>query len=195
MHANFNNIRFGPFNSTYHAEAMTADFKEALSEFLETNLLPQIEESFESASGSVTAGYDDEKYCGPNSIVRDIYKFEFAFHRPSGDDTIKIELVFSSKSQTFSTRRKKPFYLWTNRRREIYLAQGQSIKVLCDRIAKRESVAAVCPLCSATLIVHDAPSLFDVRCPGRCFNYNYHRDPKDGSFLHGHFFRKEPDIP
>lgn len=192
MRSEFAKLRFGPFKSAYHAEAMTTDFKEALGAFLEIHLLPQVEQPFESTDGSVVAAYNDEKYCGPNSMVRDIYKLEFFFHRPGGSDSIKAELVFSPKNKTFTTRRNKPLYLWTVRRREGYLVQGRNIQDLCARIAKRESAEAICPLCSTALVVHDSPSLFDVRCPGRCFSYHYHRDPKDGQFLHGNFFRNEP---
>ena len=192
MHDAFANLRFGPFNSAYHAEATNAGFKEILITFLETSLLPQVEHPFESVSGSLTAVYNDQKNCGPNSCVRDIYQLSLSFHRPTGDDSIKVDLVFNSQSRTFLTRRNKPLYLWTVRRRENHLAQGRTIEALCARIAKHEPVEAICPLCSAMLLVHDSPSLFDVRCQGACFKYNYHRDPNDGQFLHGHFFRKEP---
>ncbi|PXX38524.1 hypothetical protein [Undibacterium pigrum] len=192
MHPAFSSIQFGPFASAYHSQSTSAEFKLAFSKFLEQHLLPQVEHPFDSTSGTLLASYDDEKYCGPNSLVRDIYNFDFSFHRKSGDDSIKIELVFNARDQSFSTRRNKPFYLWTVSRRERYQEQGQRIEALCQRIAKQEPVNAVCPICSTSLHVHDSPTLFDVRCPNRCFNYNYHRDPVDGQFLHGHFFRGDP---
>lgn len=193
MHSIFSNIQFGPFKSNYHALAITEDFKDGLNDYLEKHLLTQVEEPFEAVSGSLLAAYDEERYCGPNSIVRDIYKFEFSFHRSSGDDTIKEELVFNPQTKRFSTRRNAPLYLWTNKRRTKYQQQSTCIQMLCEKIAKRAVVEAVCPLCAAKLAVHDEPSLFDVRCPNRCFNYNYHRDPKDGAFLHGHFFQNKPN--
>ncbi|WP_437907610.1 hypothetical protein WME95_06820 [Sorangium sp. So ce327] len=192
MHPAFANIRFGPFASAYHSAAMTPELKEALGAFLERELLPQVEQPFASTSGALVAAYDAERYCGPNSAVRDIYKFEFAFHRSSGDDTIKVDLLFRAQARAFSARRSKPLYLWTPARRDRYEAEGRQLQHLCGCIARREGVEAVCPLCSAVLRVHDSPSLFDVSCPSRCFKYNYHRDPANGQFLHGHFFRKEP---
>lgn len=192
MHPAFSSIQFGPFASAYHTEAINTEFKEALSEFLELRLLPQVEQPFESTSGAMAAAYNDEKYCGPSSMVRDIYKFEFSFHRCSGDDTIKIELVFSAENRTFSPRRNKPLYLWTVVRRNRYQEQGRNIHMLCQRISRHEDVESTCPLCSKALSIHDSPNLFDVRCPNGCFNYNYHRDPSSGQFLHGHFFQKEP---
>lgn len=192
MHPAFANIQFGPFASAYHSGAMTLEFKEALGAFLEEELLPQVEQPFESTSGTLVAAYDDERYCGPNSAVRDIYKLELAFRRSSGDDTIEVELVFRANASAFSTRRNKPLYLWTPARRDRYQAEGRRIQHLCGCIAKHEGVEAVCPSCSAVLRVHDSPGLFDVSCPNRCFKYNYHRDPANGELLHGHFFRKEP---
>ncbi|WP_437640467.1 hypothetical protein [Sorangium sp. So ce854] len=192
MHPAFASVRFGPFASAYHSEAMTPAFKEALGAFLEKELLPQVERPFESTSGALVAAYDGERYCGPNSAVRDIYKFECVFHRSSGDDTIEVKLVFRAEASAFSTRSGRPLYLWTAARRERHEAEGRRIQSLCGCIAKHEDVEAVCPLCSAVLRVHDSPSLFDVSCPNRCFKYNYHRDAADGQLLHGHFFRKEP---
>jgi hypothetical protein len=202
MHPAFASIQFGPFASTYHRDAVRDDFKEALSTFLEAELLPQVEQPYDSTTGRFIAFYDDQTYCGPRSAVRDIYSFEFAFQRPSGDDTVKVALVFHPATQAFTTRDHRPLYLWTASRRQRYQQEGQAIQQLCRRIAEREHITAICPLCSAQLRVIDAPSLFDVSCPNCCFNYNYHRDPTSGVFLHGHFFREAdidvdlgPDLP
>jgi|GEM_PF-2256060 len=191
MHPAFTTIQFGPFASSYHREAVTDALKGTFSAFLEAKLLPQVEQPYESTSGRFVAAYDDQKYCGPRSAVRDIYRFEFVFHRASGDDTIKVELVFDPGTQKFATRHRRRFYLWTASRRQRYQQERQQIQELCRRIADHEQVAAVCPLCSARLRVIDSPGLFDVSCPERCFNYNYHRDPTTGAFLHGHFFQRE----
>ena len=192
MHPAFKSIEFGPFAGTYHREAVGGEFKEALSAFLEAELLPQIEQAYESTSGRLTASYDDQKYCGPHSAVRDIYKLEFTFHRPSGDDTIKVEVVFTPSNRAFGTRNHRSLYLWTTPRRQRFQHEQQAIQDLCRQIDKHQQVAAVCPLCSAPRRVADSPGLFDVRCPERCFTYNYHRDPTTGAFLHGHFCQKEP---
>jgi hypothetical protein len=50
MHPAFAVIQFGPFASAYHSAAMTPEFKEALGAFLEKELLPQVEQPFESTS-------------------------------------------------------------------------------------------------------------------------------------------------
>ena len=191
MYPAFAAIRFGPFASVYHREAVDDAFKRALSTFLEAELLPQVEQPYESASGRLTAAYDDPRHCGPRSAVRDIYRLEFAFHRPAGSDTVEADLVFDPRTLAFAARpHRPPLYLRTATRRRRDELEVQAIRDVCRRIADHEPVAAVCPLCSSPLRVVDMPELFDVRCPGRCFNLHSHRDPATGGFLHGHFFRR-----
>ncbi len=192
MHPVFSDIRYGPFASTYHAEAMTPEFRESLSSFLEAVLLPQAGGPFESSSGTLMAVYDDQKYCGPNSIVRDIYRLVFAFHRPSGDDTLKCELVFDGTTLTFSSRRGRRLYLWTVARRLHFQKEAPRIPEFCQRIARHEAVEPLCPVCSAALNVEDWPGLFSVRCSEHCFQYTLHRDA-DGQVSHGHCFLRGPD--
>jgi hypothetical protein len=187
MHPAFANIQFGPFKASYHCKSVNDAFKEALSAFLEAELLPQVVQPYDSASGSLAAAYDDQKYCGPRSAVRDIYKLEFTFRRPAGDDTIKTELIFDPKEQSFTTRHRRPFFLWTVARKERKKREREAIEDVCRRIANREQTIGNCPLCLASLQIIDTPDLFDVRCPERCFNYNFHREPTSGAFLHGHF--------
>jgi len=189
MHPAFTTIEFGPFKSTYHNGAVDTDFREALSDYLAAQLLPQVDEPFDTTFGRLLAAYDDQKYCGPNSAVRDIYSLEFEFRRSSGADTIKVDLAFSSKHRSFSARyRGKPLYLWTALRKEGQIRRTNGIKEVCDRILRGEAPTARCPCCGAALHVVNTSDLFDVSCPERCFNYNFHRDPETGTFLHGHFF-------
>jgi hypothetical protein len=188
MHPAFATIVFGPFATEYHRATVNDSFKEALSEFLESALLPQVEQPFESTCGSIVAEFNDERHCGPKSLVRDRYMLEFTFERPTGNDTIKASIQFDPQSLLFNGLRGRQLYLWTARRAEQHARDTRQIQQLCERIAKQEIAEAKCPLCSGSLQVTDYPDLFDVRCSKRCFNYNYHRDPATGEFLHGHFF-------
>jgi hypothetical protein len=191
MQPAFASIEFGPFKSTYHSEAVGDDFKQSLSAFLENELLPQVNQPYDSTTGVLTADYDDQKYCGPRSAVRDIYRLKFSFCRNSGDDTIETELVFDPKERTSSARHRRPLFLWTVARKERKKREREAIEDVCKRIAKREQNTGSCPLCSASLQIIDSPDLFDVRCPERCFNYNFHRNPTTGAFLHGHFYTSD----
>lgn len=189
MHPAFSTIEFGPFRSEYHRVAVDADFREALSDYLVAELLPQVDQPFGSTTGRLRATYDDQKYCGPISAVRDLYTLEFEFCRASGADSIKIDLAFCPKDRSFSPRyRGKPLHLWTAARKEAHISRKESIKAICDRILHGEVSRAPCPCCGAALHIINAPALFDVSCPKHCFNYNFHRDPQTGEFLHGHFF-------
>lgn len=189
MHPAFAVIRFGPFKSRYHRDAVDVDFREALSDYLTAQLLPQVDELFESTAGTLRATYDDQKYCGPNSAVRDLYSLEFEFRRPSGSDAIQIDLAFSAKLRSFSPRyRGRPLYLWTAARKQTAIRRRSEIEEVCRRILDGEISPSPCPWCDAGLRITNLPALFDISCPNNCFNYNFHRDPETGVFQHGHFF-------
>jgi len=191
MHPAFATIKFGPFKTEYHNTSVDAEFREALSEYLVAHLLPQVDEPFDRTSGRLTATYNDEKHCGPNSAVRDIYTLEVEFHRPAGNDAIKIDLLYSGNLRCFSPRhRRQPLYLWTASRKKEQIDRNESIKAVCNRILRGGAARAQCPCCGAELRITNTPGLFDVSCPGHCFNYNFHRDPQTGALLHGHFFCK-----
>jgi hypothetical protein len=188
MHPAFATIEYGPFATAYHRAALDDDFKSALSMFLESELLPQVDERFESTSGTLQAAFDDERYCGPNSLVKDRYILDFTFHGTASEVNVKANLEFAPMLRTFQCRDRSGLYLWTARRRVEHNAKVHGIQSLCERIARREIRSAECPQCSRALTITDVPDLFDVRCPSRCFNFNFHRDPATGEFLHGHFF-------
>jgi hypothetical protein len=82
MHPAFATIEFGPFKSDYHKAAVDTDFRDLLNDYLVGQLLPQVDEPFENTVGRLVATYDDQKYCGPNSAVRDFYTLDFEFQRP-----------------------------------------------------------------------------------------------------------------
>ncbi len=67
--------------------------------------------------------------------------------------------------------------------------QNQEIEAIRDGILAGEITEAKCPICGADLHIVNAPRIFDLTCTQRCFNYNFHKEPRTGKFLHGHFFR------
>jgi hypothetical protein len=193
MHPAFTTIEFGPFQTAYHREAVDGGFREALSEFLERELLPQLDGPFTGTQGRLTAEFDAEKYCGPNSAVRDAYKLEFSFIRKNGADEIKAQIYRDPKTGTFRPRFKgQPLILWTEKRKTEQQAFREAIDVMVKRIHAGEHFQWVCPRCSTLLSLIDSPGLFDLSCPQGCFNYNFHRDPDTKEFMHGHFFSRPP---
>ncbi len=189
MHEAFATIKFGPFHTEYHRRAVDNEFKEAFSNYLETELLPQVDEAYETTEGAITSLVNEEKFCGPNSLVKDVYQFEFAFIRQGSRDEVKLEIRRDLKNDVFIPRyRHRTLYLWTQRRKEEHDRFCQAINDMVKRILEGQAGQWHCPECNAALSLVDAKAMFDLRCPSGCFNYNYHRNPETGGFLHGHFF-------
>jgi hypothetical protein len=193
MHPAFATIELGPFHTAYHNTVVDESFREALSAFLETELLPQLDEDYRRTQGRLVAEFNEEKYCGPNSAVRDAYKLEFSFVREHGADEIKAQIYRDPKTGSFRSRFKgQSLILWTSKRK----AQQQAFREAIDDIVKQIHAGKhsewMCPRCSTRLSLVDSASLFDLSCPQGCFNYNFHRDPATREFRHGHFFAKPP---
>jgi hypothetical protein len=191
MHPAFSTIEFGPFDATYHRAVVDDRFREALSEFLERELLPQVDGPFSRTQGRLTAEFNAEKYCGPNSAVRDAYKLEFTFLREHGADEIKAQIYRDPKTGSFRPRLNgRPLVLWTEKRKVEQQCFRDRIDQMVKRIQAGERSQWVCPRCSARLSLIDSPALFDLSCPQGCFDYNFHRDPETREFVHGHFFSR-----
>lgn len=193
MHPAFATIEFGPFQTAYHNMAVDEAFREALSVYLERELLPQLDEDYERTQGRLIAEFNEEKYCGPSSAVRDAYKLEFSFIHQGGTDETKAQIYRDSTTGAFRARfRGAPLVLWTVKRKAEQASFRAAIEAMAKRILAGEKSEWVCPRCSAPVSLIDSANLFDLRCSRSCFNYNFHRDPKTKEFLHGHFFARPP---
>lgn len=194
MHPPFEFIRFGPFVAEYHRMNVNQDFVEALQCYLEATLLPQVTIEYESVIGGVTASYDNDRNCGPNSAIKNLYKVEISFSKGSLVEDLKAELNYSPISRRFSVRNNGPLYLWSVARKIRDQELRRSIDVLCREIDHEGRSDADCPCCGVALRIINTPGLFDVVCPRACFKYNFHRDPNTGQFEHGHFFMRPPTM-
>src|SRR5262249_6488169 len=153
--------------------------------------LPQVDEPYDRTHGRLTAAFNQDKYCGPNSAIRDAYKFEFYFVRKNGADEIKADIFRDSKTGLFRQRFKgRQFFLWTAKRKAEQHKFQSSVQEIVERIQHGEESEWTCPRCAARLTLVDSPALFDLRCPVGCFDYNFHRDPQTKTFAHGHFFTR-----
>jgi len=188
----FSTIVFGPFSTEYHRRAVNDEFREALDTYLSKELLPQVDEPFESTTGSLKAEVNEERFCGPNSLVKDIYILDFAFVRPGSSDQITAQIRRNPKTGLFAPRYKRPLFLWTTKRKEENGAFHKAVEEIVNRAVQGHTENWPCPRCGTTLKVLDSAALVDVSCPRGCFSYNFHRDPVTKEFHHGHFFSGPP---
>lgn len=187
----FATIRFGPFSTEYHRRAVDEAFRAALDAYLTKELLPQVEEPFESTRGSLTAEVNEDRFCGPHSLVRDVYRLEFAFVRAGSVDELKCQIRRNPKTGGFGPRYPHGrLYLWTRRRKAEDKEFWSALDEIVRRVGRGEKGEWHCPRCGSVLRLHDLPDLFDLSCPGGCFNYNYHRDPVTKEPRHGYFFSR-----
>lgn len=186
-------IRFGPFSTAYHSSLVDDAFKTALSAFLESDLIPQLDEPATDAEGTLIATFDKEQHCGPNSLVRDIFTLELTLYSDNGTSELKSDVTFNATNKSFSPRTGYDhyFYLWTPARKEHREREMAAIHRLVDDIKLGRSNRE-CPICHEPVSAINNPEIFDVRCRGdRCFQYNFHKD-EHGRLAHGHFFTKHP---
>lgn len=189
-----NQIRFGPFKASYHRSLVDAAFIEQFELFLQANLVPQLDSTIREFDGTLMATFDNEKNCGPNSLVRDIFTFECSITCDDGTSELKADVVCDPKSHTFRPRTGFEcfFYVWTPNRRKIHESELGEIQRVVDAILRGYSTLLACPICGGTITAINNEKLFDARCTRqRCFVYNYHKD-KRGRLAHGHFFTTHP---
>ena len=192
MEPPFHTLKTGPFKTKYHkstAREMLVD----LEEYLRRTLLPQVTISFQATEGSLTPVVNENRFCGPGSLVKDTYKLKFRFLAYELSEHTEAELRYRPAQHTFTIVSKPGLYLWTIARQKKRKELLANVEALCQRILRKEPNEASCPVCSGPISIVDSPALFDVTCPRGCFNYSFHRDPKSQEFLHGHFFVGEPD--
>lgn len=191
MSSLFDAIVYGPFNAEYHRLIVGDTFRAVLSDFLERKLLPQVDHEVTGTSGKLTACFDEDQYCSPNSLVRDCFRLELAIRGPVGQSSIKTELAYNSEEMTFAARRGHSLYLWTPSRQRRRQSEQKAIQQTVQAVLDGGVNQPTCPLCSTPLRYVNTSDIFDALCPNRCFKYNFHKDGK-GRPLHGHFIMGNP---
>lgn len=181
-------IRIGPFTSAYHRALVDSAFIEQFQTFVEQRLISQLDHPLIETTGSISACFDDDRFCGPISAIRNLFHVELTFQGPSEASVIQTDLNFDPSSGVFSGRHGKSLYVWTPRRQQRRDEDRQKIKAVIAAIQEGgDDDKYVCPLCQSQLVTVNTGQILDVRCPSRCFKYNFHKD-KRGKPLHGHFF-------
>ena len=172
MHPAFANITYGPFHTAYHLAACGPDFREQLSELLEEQLIPQLEEPYTTAAGTLTAKFNEEKYCGPNSAVKNRYELDFCFSGLSGNSEVKASLLHDPASGRFAPwNRKYPVLLVTPRLKAIRTVFENEISRNLRKYWKAKRAGGPCPACGLPLDVHSGNYHFRLSCPKGCVEY------------------------
>jgi hypothetical protein len=193
MKSPFDTIQYGPFSTEYHRRAVDDQFRASLEAYLSKELLPQVDEPFESTAGTLQAEVNEERFCGPHSLVKDLYSLEFAFVRPTSTDELTAKIRWNARMDSFQPRYKhQPLFLWTAQRKN----ENRAFERLAARLARRSEQEHAgpleCPRCGSDLRLTDTPDLFDLSCPRGCYCFGFHRDPATREFRNGHFLSGPP---
>ena len=63
-------LRWGPFQTSFHQNLVDDDFRKRLTSFVARNARDQLTVNPDRVKGSFVATYDEERYTGPNSVVK-----------------------------------------------------------------------------------------------------------------------------
>ncbi|MBI2922432.1 MAG: hypothetical protein HYY18_15370 [Planctomycetes bacterium] len=184
-------IAYGPFHAEFHFKRVDAAFKNALVQFLTVQLLPQMEEPYFDSGGSLVACFDESRFCGPLSAVRDRYRLEFHFRREDGTDEIKVDIEFDEPRGTFRPVGGNPLYLLTRKRLEHRRYVVGTIEALCRQLETGQAKTGTCPICGLEVCTESSPGSFSVRCKADCFDYEFSREVDTKGVRRGHFYVRE----
>lgn len=182
---------FGPFAAAYHRDAVDDLFRSRLSRFVEEQLLPLSTLCRPEVSGAVTAFADEDRHCGPNSAVKEIYRLQITLADGKLTEDFDQEIIHRPEAETFTVRGDRPLYLWTVERKRRQVENEKAIEALISKICNglRE---AQCPVCGAPVDVSDEAEIFGAKCSEGCFYWHYHRFELGGEPVHGTFMMKDP---
>ena len=183
-------IEYGPFNTEYHLSLVNDTYRENFVNFIENILTPQLDEMPSRITGTVRAEFDEEKYCGPNSAVRDIFNIKLAIASASGISDYKAKLKYINPS--FEVTRGSTLYLWTPGRKAQREKELELIENIVLQVKNSGKVTEVCPVCGDRISFVNNDYILDIRCDQHCFNHNYDKDPETGEILHGHIHISDP---
>ncbi|MGB7327917.1 MAG: hypothetical protein WBD31_23785 [Rubripirellula sp.] len=185
-------LRVVKLRTVHHRTLVNASFFDALEHLLQQTASQQLGEPLLDATGTITPTFNHKRYCGPNSLVRDIFSLNVQFQSVSGESTLKADVSYNLETRTFSPRNDHEYYLWTPRRRQRQEQNNAKIRQSIDMIKRDPDSSHVCPICNGSLAASGSPTMFDVRCvDSGCFAYSYHKD-EDGRLLNGHYFPSRP---
>jgi hypothetical protein len=184
--AKYRNVVFGPFKASWHQKHVSNKLKNDLVRFIDQVIEPQVTIRYSKCGGTLVASCNDDKYCGPHSAVRDIYRLTYAYETEDEIEDIDIELIYHRDTGEFTKRwRGLSLKLVTvEHRRNI-----QKLYELIRMAWKDRTVSSItCPFCDNKVDVSYTSELFAVHCDNNCFESHYHLDAQSGEMKHGHVF-------
>jgi hypothetical protein len=186
-------LRFGPFATRYHCELVNDEFKSALQRFLECELLPQLDGAFKEIDGTLKATFDNERFCHPQSLVRNIFTIDAVIVDATGTSDLKSDIVYDAEKKSFSARmgHDRFFYAWTPSRKKQRENEWVAVQRVIEdfRRAPRNNLA--CPICGGNVRGVHEPDYFSVWCAAwSCFRYRARGH--QGQFISGSSSLKHP---
>lgn len=190
MHPAFSTILYGPFHTAYHRAVVDDAFKEALGRYLEGVLLPQVDEVYEWTRGTLVPEVNEERFCGPRSVVRDNYKLEFVFGRKDSEDKVSKKIRWTPKAGSFGPLRGggNELYLLARARQAKLVKCKKSGEIAVRQLLSGEDAESTCGSCSASLGASVNGDMVEVICPNRCFVFRGHFELDSRVMKSAHFW-------
>lgn len=181
-------LKLGPFRADFHRTRVAAGLAADLAAFVAAEIIPQLTIVATNIEGAFTAAYDNDRNCGPNSAVKDLYHLKLIFSSVNGAEGLDSDLVY--RAPGFAPPRGRPLVIWTIPRLEDFCRRRERLAEICRSFKAGELSAAQCPTCSSSLHLHSSATLFAISCPSGCVDIDEHREAA-GGLTHGHFFMRD----
>jgi hypothetical protein len=188
-------IRFGPFDAAYYQQLVDDTFKVRLGAYLQHELVPQLTIAPDRVEGTLIALNDEDRYCGPNSCIKDSFCLKLQFLQGVLQESVDVCLHYSPCKGTFYTSNHEPIRLWTLARQrrlleieELWAKDKTAIRTIWEGMDSGEIADGspkICPVCNSKLEISIRPDSMMLRCL-ECFTMQSHRDPETREFQHGH---------
>lgn len=150
---------FGPFKTAYFQEAVDDQFRADFFAFARSQLLPRIKDEKPVFMCEVDAAYDDDRYLGPHSALKNRYQMEISFILPTGVERLSGLLIYDRATGSFSPGRGEIYWKGASDN-----AVAASRANMIQRIAYRYNQGQrkiLCPICSDALLEFDCYGSYD----------------------------------
>lgn len=184
-------LQIGPFKAIYHQQRPVEAMRIALIQFMDDRLLPQVDHPVSTITGALEAEKDEDRFCGSNSAVLDLYRLKAQFLHDEMQSHAQVLLVYEANAFRRAKQTGNTCYVSTPSRRAVVEREQRQINAIAKEIWNGDERPKECPICRTQLQVVNNDLHFYVSCPNRCFRRCLTKDGH-GSFISGHFFMYKP---